>query len=322
MLIRMSGSCRTGRARLLLAALLACGPTPDEAASSTDHGSSTAIATATVTGTSSGTSTSGSSGGASSTGPNDTAAPTDADSSSGDSTGKTFIVQSDGGACSQECDIFQPDSCCDPKLKCVAYADGGGSSWNALRCVPIARNPDQPGEPCTVVESNVSGIDSCDQGAMCWDVDNNTLEGVCVALCTGTPEDPVCPLGTSCAIENDGVLALCLPNCDPLVQDCPGDDLCIAADHPPPDHFLCVFDASGDEGQAFDPCQFVNACDSGLACVDSENSAMCDARAPGCCLPFCDLALPECPGDTACVPWYPIGTAPAGLEKVGLCGKP
>lgn len=74
-------------------------------------------------------------------------------------------------------DTFQPDSCCDPKLKCVAYADGGGSSWNALRCVPIARNPDQPGEPCTVVESNVSGIDSCDQGAMCWDVDNNTLEG-------------------------------------------------------------------------------------------------------------------------------------------------
>lgn len=318
----MSAFNHSGRASLLLASLLACGPTSDEAASSTGQGSSTASTTELVTGTSPATSTSGSSGGTSSTGPNASTTTTGADSGGGDSTGKTFIVQGDGGICRLECDNFIPDSCCDPKLKCVAYAEGGGGSWNALKCAPIDRNPDQPGEPCTVVGSNVSGFDSCDQGAMCWDVDAKTLEGVCVALCTGTIADPVCPPGSSCAIANDGVLALCLPSCDPLVQDCPGDDLCVATEEPAPGHFVCVLDVSGDEGQAFDPCQFENDCDQGLTCVASGNSGMCDAQVPGCCLPFCDLALPVCPGDTACVPWYPMGMAPPGLEKVGVCGKP
>ena len=232
----------------------------------------------------------------------------------------TFLVVPDGGSCSLECDTFVPDSCCDPKQKCVAFASGGGSQWNAVKCVLVDPDPDQVGEPCTVEGDAVSGVDSCEQGAMCWDVDDETLQGVCVALCTGTPDAPVCaPVGTTCIITNDGVLNLCLPICDPLAQDCADGELCIATEEDP---FVCAPDASGDAGELFDPCAYLNACDAGLACLDPPGSAMCDPQSSGCCLPFCDLTAPACPADTACAPWYMMGTAPDGLEDVGVCIEP
>ena len=44
----------------------------------------------------------------------------------------------------------------------------------------------------------------------------------------------------------------------------------------------------------------------------------------GCCLPYCDLDLPNtCPGQgLQCVPWYEPGEAPPGLEDVGVCHLP
>jgi Ca-activated chloride channel family protein len=78
-------------------------------------------------------------------------------------------------------------------------------------------NPHEAGEACTVEGSGVSGVDSCDVGVLCYDVDDDLLEGTCVAMCSGSEKSPVCPDGTWCSISNDGVLPLCLP-----------DDLCIA----------------------------------------------------------------------------------------------
>ena len=232
-----------------------------------------------------------------------------------------FIVPPDGGDGGDECDNWAQD--CPDGEKCAAWANNGGNAWNATKCVAVVEDADQPGDACTVEGSAVSGLDSCDLGAMCWDVDPNTMQGTCVALCTGSPDAPVCDSEFSCFVSNEGILNLCLPICDPLAQDCPGDDLCI----PNPQGqtaFSCVLDASGDEGQAFDPCEFINACDPGLFCANPVNAGECDAQAIGCCLPFCDLAMPApCPGaNQECLAWFEMGTAPPGLETVGFCGIP
>jgi hypothetical protein len=207
--------------------------------------------------------------------------------------------------------------------KCTPYADDGGLSWNNLKCVPVMEDPAQPGEPCFVDGNGVTGIDSCDKGAMCWYTDAEN-QGYCVALCTGTPDMPICMSQLSCFISGEGVLILCLPDCDPLIQNCPmDDDLCIPGDQ----YFICEVDASGDEGQVHDPCMFANACDKGLYCVDSSSAAECDAQVMGCCQPFCDLEVPEpdmqCAGaGQQCVAWYEEGTAPPGFEFVGICMVP
>ena len=165
----------------------------------------------------------------------------------------------------------------------------------------------------------MSGVDNCAKASMCWDVDGDTNEGVCVAFCEGSPEEPTCDPGFSCRITGDGVLILCLPDCDPLVQDCPGDDTCI------PDgggSFICVLDASGDAGVYGDPCEFANSCDPGLYCLPPEYVE--DCKGAGCCTPFCDTSEANtCPGDTQeCVPWYEEGMAPPGNEDIGICGVP
>ncbi|MBL9102209.1 MAG: ribulose phosphate epimerase [Myxococcales bacterium] len=235
--------------------------------------------------------------------------------------GGTFIVMSDGGAGTKECDNWAQD--CPEGQKCMPYADNGSNAWNATKCVDVPANPGQPGDECNVEGSAVSGLDSCDKGVMCWDVDPNTQMGVCVGLCTGSVEAPVCDSDHTCFVSNDGVLNLCLDLCDPLAQDCAGDDLCI----PNPQgqgEFTCVLDASGEEGQAFDPCEYINACDKGLFCANPALGGECDPAAIGCCLPFCDLsAMVVCPGaGQECTAWFEAGTAPPGYEQVGFCGVP
>lgn len=220
------------------------------------------------------------------------------------------------------CDNWAQD--CPEGQKCMPYADNGTNAWNSTKCVDVKPEANQPGDPCTVEGSGVSGIDDCDLGAMCWEVDPQTMQGTCVAQCTGTPEASVCQNGNTCFVSNEGVLNLCLPLCDPLAQDCPGTGLCI----PNPknnEEFTCILDASGEEGQAFDACEYINACDKGLLCANPTLGTECDAAAIGCCLPFCPLdEVPaNCPGATQeCIAWYEAGTAPPGAENIGICGIP
>ncbi|MCY1010225.1 hypothetical protein OV079_32590 [Nannocystis pusilla] len=91
-----------------------------------------------------------------------------------------------------------------------------------------------------------------------------------------------------------------------------------------PGAFLCIFDASGEEGQVFDPCEYVNTCDSGLYCVQPKLAGECDPQALGCCLPFCDTSLANtCPGQgQECLSWWGEDPPKPGLEKLGLCGLP
>ena len=238
-----------------------------------------------------------------------------------DTTDGTFITPADGGGGTKECDPWTQD--CPPGEKCMPYSGDGDFSWESLKCTPVMENPGQTGDPCTVEGSGVSGIDSCEVGHMCWNTDPMTGEGTCVRFCSGSPDAPSCDVpGTSCTIVNDGVLILCLPACDPLLQNCPGTDLCI----PNPQNtesFICVLDASGEEGQEFDVCEYANACDPGLYCFNPELATECDPMAAGCCLPFCDTTAAECTGANAqCLPLYEAGMAPPGLENVGFCGLP
>ena len=151
---------------------------------------------------------------------------------------------------------------------------------------------------------------------MCWDVDSETDEGVCVSLCAGTSaEDGTCDAGLTCSIFSGGVLSLCLPGCDSLLQDCSGGSLCI----PNGEGFACVLDASGDGGFFGDSCEDANSCKRGLSCLNADFVEGCEGE--GCCTPFCDTSeRNSCPGRSQeCIPWYD-GDAQPGYENVGVCG--
>ena len=96
---------------------------------------------------------------------------------------------------------------------------------------------------------------------------------------------------------------------------------------------LTLFDADGGEikqylvstatkgGGEFEPCEYTNACDSGLMCLNSDTApTLCDPESVGCCIPACDLTDPVCPETTTCTPYYeePV----PGLDDVGVCATP
>jgi hypothetical protein len=233
-----------------------------------------------------------------------------------------FIQDPDGNSVSIECSVWDQD--CPEGEKCMPWANDGGNAWNATRCSPVAPDPGQPGDPCTVEGSGVSGVDTCAVASMCWGVDPETNEGTCVAFCMGSENNPVCDdPTTACSIANEGTLILCLPTCDPLLQDCMDMEGCWGIDQ----DFVCAPDASGKMGAYGDPCEYLNVCDAGLACVPPEFVPNCAAA--GCCSPFCDVSDPmsgaACPGAGGgqdCIPWFEMGQAPPGYEDVGVCGIP
>ncbi len=229
-----------------------------------------------------------------------------------------FIMNPDGMGQNNECDIWTQD--CPEGEKCMPYANDGGGAWNATRCSEVTDSPDQPGDSCTVEGGGVSGIDSCDIASMCWNVDGETNEGTCVGFCEGDANNPVCSdPDTGCSTSNDGVLILCLPFCDPLIQDCGEGEAC----YPEAIGFICSPDASGpDLGTYGDACEFLNVCDPGLYCADASGVPGCESAA--CCSSFCDIEEGDgtCPGAAEgqmCVPFWAEGESPPGEESYGLC---
>ena len=219
-----------------------------------------------------------------------------------------------GPGCQEEpmpCSVFQQN--CPEGEKCSAYANPClGTSWNDAKCVPV-QGDGQPGDPCTAAGMGLSGFDDCAEGARCWEVDEMD-HGTCVALCTGSEAAPMCEEGFACVFSE--FLFLCLPACDPLMQNCVDGDVCI----PFIDSFVCVLGRS-PPGQVFDTCEYANSCDVGLYCTATA-AIECDANAIACCVPFCDVTDPDfvCPGTgQACVSMYEAGMAPPEYAKVGIC---
>ncbi len=302
-----------------LGLMVACSTTKESGDASS--GSAT-IGTATDAPTSDGGASGGASGSATDSATDPPGGGTDATGGTGAPTSSSTTSTSggSGGTFVQEPDA-QSGNECDPRLqdcpegeKCAAWADDGGSSWNANKCVPVT-GAGQAGDPCLTEGGGVSGLDDCAKGMMCWDVNEEAM-GVCVEFCG---EDDSCPPMTECAVQNDGVLPICIPGCDPLLQDCPEGSGCYAIDGDN-GNTICIPDASGDGGLDGDPCEYDNVCDPGLICIGG--SAGCTAM--WCCTPWCDLtASNSCPGmaqGEECVPHF--ADPPPGADDVGICVIP
>lgn len=250
-----------------------------------------------------------------------TTAPDPGDTTAPDADGGSIFIAPDAGTGGGPCDLWAQD--CPRGEKCMPYANDGGGAFNATHCTPIDDDPRAPGEPCTVVGSPVSGIDDCERGAMCWNLDPETNTGECVAMCQGTELSPTCANPCEfCTISAEGTLNLCVRACDPVAQDCGPGEAC----YPVGDTFDCVADVSGDAGAIGEPCEFINVCDAGLFCAMDGSVPGCEGT--GCCAPFCDAAGPDpcaalLPG-TVCTPWFEAGMEPAcgSLAIVGACRPP
>lgn len=213
------------------------------------------------------------------------------------------------------CDFWEQD--CPPGEKCAPVATLG-PHWDDHRCVPIHDDPATTGEPCSVFGNATDGIDTCDAMSMCFKVQQDTLEGTCFAFCQGSENNPVCPPQSQCFLTGDGIVNICIPQCDPLGDDCNDNEVCV--DQGP--DFSCILDASMGLGLYGAPCSFANTCNSGLYCADPEFVPGCEDE-NGCCNAFCDLDQPT-PCESfgqglSCIPYFAEDEVPEGLEHLGAC---
>lgn len=241
------------------------------------------------------------------TAPGTTQAPADSDD------GTAFVFPSDAGP-DFECDLFDQD--CRPGFKCAPYNNQGEASWNATTCVPLVEEPVALGEPCSVEEHPWSGLDDCGVSALCFWVDESTLEGTCIGLCIGEDESNAwCELPDHvCTQPSDGV-GLCPPSCNPLTPDCGPGQAC----YPWSDAFIC---ATAGTLSAGEDCGFtINECAADLTCVAGEDVPGCPGGST-CCTAYCTVGdpVPSCLPGQVCEPWY--DTPPPGYEQVGSCRLP
>jgi hypothetical protein len=288
---------RFASATAILLTTIACGPPGLGSGSSSDDETDADSSTSTNTNTS-------------------TSETTDTETSGAPTTFTTNGFVPDAGESPPGCDSFQQD--CPEGEKCVPYASSGGS-WDATKCVPIMGGQ-ATGEPC-VSDGVAEGTDDCDGTGYCFDVMANDGEmiGTCYAFCKGSADAPECPPSSQCSISGDGTITLCIPTCDPILQDCNEGTACYWAYN----DFTCIFTTQDIPiGQ---PCGFINDCAPGLMCVNADVVPACEAAA--CCSTFCELGALEdlCPAllpETACVPFFEDGMAPAEYEHVGICILP
>lgn len=329
--LRTAGAGRLGAVVLLGVLEASCSSRPLEETDSDGPDTSTSTSTSTTgASTTSPTSSTGDAPLPSTTG-TATSDATAIASSSGELSSSGDIDTSDSGcsfyggcptdfATTRECSVWAQD--CPRGEKCMPFSSDGDSEQESTKCVPVARDPDKPGEPCVAEGSGVSGLDSCEVGSMCRDVDPQTLAGECAALCGGSPDAPSCGADQTCVSYLD-VVNICEPRCDPLASACAPDEVCVQNPTDPEGLFACVVDASGEGGAQFEACEFINACDPGLACLEPSSASECDPQVSGCCLPFCSLDMPVCTAQGAtCVPWFEQGQAPAELADLGVCALP
>jgi hypothetical protein len=210
-----------------------------------------------------------------------------------------------------ECDPWVQD--CPEGEKCVAYSSTGGGSWDSNKCVP-ANGDGQIGDPCMYAGA-VESTDDCGVDSWCWNVNMEGV-GTCTPFCDGTPDDPICDPGYGCSIANNGSINICLLECDPLLQDCEGENVCY---YDFSGNFVCAFAA--DMIPTGEPCGFINDCAPGNVCLDATALPSCNGAS--CCGAFCDLNEPMCATQgTDCTAFFEEGTAPPGYEAVGVCIVP
>ncbi|MCX4247935.1 hypothetical protein [Paraliomyxa miuraensis] len=214
-----------------------------------------------------------------------------------------------------ECDLLVQD--CPEGHKCVPYTYHADLQWVGTVCVRVPEEPDLPGEPCMVEDHVGSSRDSCDRGAICWQVDPTTLEGVCHSLCDILDGVLACDSGLDCAQLS--FVPLCVEPCDPLTPSCPRGQACTFAGSA----LTCqpVPLAGATEGEMCHPWSI--PCVDGSLC--SFDPALDCLRLPGagCCAAPCDMNTPKPCEDPAsiCVPWFTVDPPP-DLAHLGVCVVP
>ena len=215
----------------------------------------------------------------------------------------------------ERCSVFAQD--CPQGFKCNPYSNDGDLALDDARCVPVVDDPDQVGEVCELDGNGQAGLDSCDVGALCsWMPDGFPTQTLCIELCSGSEAMPRCATDEStCFVRDYGEEHYCFPNCDPLGPACSNGWSCLPSLE---DGFVCGPYALGELSQG-EPCEYASQCEQGLLCAPAAPS-LCGDPSKDCCLPFCDLGAPNCPGSTVCEPWY--DDPPAGNDHVGVCRDP
>ena len=226
-----------------------------------------------------------------------------------------FVPDAGENDCGKQCELWG-DDCAEGEKCTLASCEVGGSAWDSFVCREV-QGAAQRGEECMSIDgSSVSGNDTCAADLMCWGQDTDTGLGHCVAFCYGSSRSMPCAPGTVCV--GGQVFGICVPGCDPLMQDCDGpNELCIPSVSE--EGYTCVLDASGGMAPYGAPCAYANSCNPGLMCVETQfvPEASCGSSS-GCCSPFCSIASGECPGQgQSCETIF--DPPPPGLEDVGVC---
>lgn len=237
--------------------------------------------------------------------------------SASESTGDTPTTGDETGG-EAECSPSAQD--CPEGSKCTSYGKKAGDAWNANKCVPEPDKGGAVGDPCTIEGADMfTGIDNCAKGSICQNVDGDLKNGVCTEYCTPDMKCPQTSSGNGICLfdSNEGTLPICLPLCDPLLQDCGGTSACYGDPSGPP--FFCYQPDPKGLGNDDDPCAFTNACLAGLTCADGTTQEGCTEMA--CCTPFCPLDEGgACKGAEECVPFFM--EEQVGFENVGVCALP
>jgi len=245
-----------------------------------------------------------------------TSGPSTADESTsvGDTAGETGID-------APVCDIWAQD-CQGTDQKCNPVDTDFDGFPDSTRCVQLSPNPKEVGEPCTQADGGL--IDDCRKGSECMIATVTTpepVEGICVALCEGTPSAPTCSGGdTTCVVWNAGNEPWCIQSCDILAQDCPHESwMCFFATVEAGGG--CVVDDPGPGGALNDPCGGCGTCcNRGLFCAGAGALAGCETDS--CCTEYCDVNAPVCSGEAqgeVCVPASQFLPPAPGTEDVGVC---
>src|SRR5690606_24384800 len=118
--------------------------------------------------------------------------------------------------------------------------------------------------------------DDCGPDSFCWNSaeQRDAVVGTCVAFCEGTQMQPSCTPGTTCVMDAEAqVLNLCVEGCDPVAQDCnmePHDQVgCYVIDG----DFVCA--QTTLDVPLGEPCEFINDCAPGGACVPGTLLSEC-----------------------------------------------
>lgn len=243
----------------------------------------------------------------------------------------TTAAESSTGGCIDEGPTVAPDPN-DPETRCLwdgldcgcgyrcntyTVDENDYTQWFNNGCFPLDPDHVELGDACEFREYPWSGLDNCPAGAQCQDWDRDGF-GTCKEFCDGDPDYECSQPGAIPYVACQDCGCICEISCDPRLDECEEGDGCYLGSL----IGQCAPDASGDLGAFGDPCEFINACDPGLACIGAKAVPNCESGS-GCCAPYCDIDDPVCPEGTQCqLIWEPGEEATPVLEGLGYCATP